>query len=229
LQNLGLACTIVKPTKGKHAKYKTEATMKSLVYVGMDVHKDTIAIAVFKDNDSKVMFERTIKNYPKTVKDFFGGLIQKGFDIITCYVAGPAGFTIYRQLEDLDITCYVIAPSLLPMKPGDHIKTDRRDALKLARCLRNQEGTPIYIPSIDDEAVRDYLRMVCDFKEDLRRNKQRFVHFLNRLGKKYDEGDYWTIKHRSWLKKLKLDQNIHQEVFNEYFTAVEESEDRKDD
>ncbi|MBN2627445.1 MAG: hypothetical protein JXA95_12325 [Spirochaetales bacterium] len=94
----------------------------------------------------------------------------------------------------------------------------------MARCLRNQEVTPIYIPSIDDEAVRDYLRMVCDFKEDLRRNKQRFVHFLNRLGKKYDEGDYWTIKYRSWLKKLKLDQNIHQEVFNEYFTAVEESE-----
>lgn len=196
--------------------------MNSLAYVGMDVHKETIAISVYLNQKNKSEFERVIRNTPKEVKSLFSKLINSDYSIIACYEAGPAGFTIYRQLEELGITCYVIAPSLLPRKPGDRIKTDKRDADRIARCLRNQEVTPIYIPTPEDESVRDYLRMYCDFKEDQKRTKMRLLHFLNRLGKKYDQGNYWTDKHRNWLRRISFSQPVHQKVFNEYFTHIEE-------
>ncbi|MDC7223806.1 MAG: IS110 family transposase [Spirochaetales bacterium] len=199
--------------------------MKSLAYVGMDVHKETIAIAVFRDQNNKPEFEKEIRNTPGNVKKIFQRLQEKDFQIITCYEAGPTGFTLYRQLEKMNITCYVIAPSLIPQKPGERIKTDRRDALRLARCLRNQELTPIHIPTTSDEAVRDYLRLYEDFRIDLGRQRKRLLQFLNRNGKIYTEGaKYWTQMHRAWLRKLTFEEKIQQMVFEEYLTALEEWE-----
>ena len=136
--------------------------MNSLIYVGMDVHKETIAIAIFRDNNRNVEFERTIRNEPGQIKKFFKRLKDKEENIISCYEAGPTGFTIYRQLEEMEITCLVAAPSLLPRKPGDKIKTDKRDAIMLAKVLRNGEIVSVWVPTKSDESVRDYLRM-CNF------------------------------------------------------------------
>jgi len=105
--------------------------MNSVIYVGMDVHKETIAIAVFRDNNKNVEFERQIKNEPGQIKKFFKKLKDKGEKILSCYEAGPTGYVIYRLLEEMEITCFVAAPSLLPRKPGDKIKTDKRDAIML--------------------------------------------------------------------------------------------------
>ncbi|MDA3822444.1 MAG: IS110 family transposase [Bacteroidales bacterium] len=199
--------------------------MNSLLYVGMDVHKDTIAIAVLRDNGRNTEFERQIRNEPAQINKFFKRLKDKGENIICCYEAGPTGFALFRQLEEMGITCYVAAPSLLPRKPGDRIKTDKRDAVMLAKVLRNQEIVPVHVPTRSDEAVRDYLRMCNDFRSDLKRQKQRLLQFLLRLGIKYDKS-YWTGAHRTWLKSLQLEQEMHQSTFNSYYTAILEQEAR---
>ena len=199
--------------------------MKSLIYVGMDVHKESISLAVLRDNNRDVEFERQIKNEPSKIKKFFNKLKEKDDNIITCYEAGPTGFALYRILEEMNIGCSVAAPSLLPRKPGDRIKTDKRDAIMLAKVLRNQEVVPVYVPNSTDESVRDYLRMCNDMKTDLKKLRQRLMHFLLRLDKKYDSGkNYWTGLHRTWLKSLVFKEAIHKEVFNEYYTAILEQE-----
>ena len=201
--------------------------MKSLFYVGMDVHKDSISIAVLRDNNKNVEFERQIRNEPARIKKFFNKYIDES--LICCYEAGPTGFALYRQLEEMNITCYVAAPSLLPRKPGDRIKTDKRDALMLAKVLRNQEIVSVYVPSASDEAVRDYLRMCTDMRTDLKKQKQRLNHFLLRIGIKYTGGTRtWTVVYRKWLKSLAFKEEIHQSVLNEYFTTIQEQEAKID-
>ncbi len=195
--------------------------MNSLFYVGMDVHKETISIAVIRDNSRSIEFERQIRNEPGRIKKYFTKLQEKSADIICCYEAGPTGFTLYRQLEEMKITCYVAAPSMLPRKPGDRIKTDSRDAVLLAKALRNQEIVNVYIPTRSDEAVRDYLRMCNDMRKDLKREKQRLMQFLLRLGKKYPTSNrYWTGIFHKWLKTITFSEDIHREVFNEYYIAI---------
>ncbi len=195
----------------------------------MDVHKETIAIAVIRDNNRNVEFERQIRNDAGRIKKFFKRLQDKGENIICCYEAGPTGFAIYRQLEEMDITCYIAAPSLLPRKPGDRIKTDKRDAIMLAKVLRNQEIVPVHVPTKSDESVRDYLRMCDDMKSDLKKQKQRLLQFLLRIGKKFETGKkYWTGVHRMWLKSLKFQEGMHRLVFDEYYTAIVEQEAKID-
>jgi transposase len=212
----------------KHATYKgTEVTMRSVIYVGMDVHKETIAIAVMRDSNRNVEFERQIRNEPGQVKKFFNRLKEKEEMILTCYEAGPCGYTLYRLLEEIEIICYIAAPSLLPRKPGERIKTDRRDAVMLVKALRNQEITPVHVPERGDEAVRDYLRLCNDMRGDLKKQKQRLLQFLLRVGKKYDEGKtYWTGAHRSWIKKLSFEQELHKVILEEYYTAIIELEEK---
>lgn len=201
--------------------------MNSVIYVGMDVHKETIAIAVMRDSNRNVEFERQIRNEPGQVKKFFNRLKEKEQAIIACYEAGPCGYTLYRLLEELEITCYVAAPSLLPRKPGDRIKTDRRDAVLLAKALRNQEITPVHVPSRSDESVRDYLRFCNDMRTDLKRQKQRLLQFLLRNGKRYDAGkSYWTGAHRTWMKNLSFEEELHKTIFEEYYTVIVELEEK---
>lgn len=201
--------------------------MNSLIYVGMDVHKETIAIAIFRDNNKNVEYERQIRNEPGQIKKFFKRLKEKKENIICCYEAGPTGFTLCRQLEEMEITCLVAAPSLLPRKPGDMIKTDKRDAIMLAKVLRNNEIVSVWVPTKSDESVRDYLRMCNDMRGDLKRQKQRLLLFLLRIGKKYETGKkHWTGAHRSWLKALKFDQEMHKSTFDEYYTVIVEMEEK---
>ncbi|MBI9104191.1 MAG: IS110 family transposase [Spirochaetales bacterium] len=199
--------------------------MNSLFYVGMDVHKETIALAVIRDNSRTIEFERQIKNEPGKIKKYFTQLKEKSTNIICCYEAGPTGYFLYRQLEKMEISCHIAAPSMLPRKPGDRIKTDSRDAVLLAKALRNQEIVNVYVPTPSDESVRDYLRMCVDMRTDLKRQKQRMMQFLLRLGKKYPTSNkYWTGIFHRWLKTLTFDEKIHKEVFDEYYIAILEQE-----
>jgi transposase len=193
----------------------------------MDVHKDTISIAVMRDWNRNVEYERQIRNEPNKVKKFFNRLKEKEEMILACYEAGSCGNTIYRMLEELEVTCYIAAPTLLPRKPGERVKNDKRDAVLLAKALRNQEITPVYVPSPEDEAVRDYLRLCNDLRSDLKRQKQRLLQFLQRIGKKYEQGkNYWTGAHRKWMKNLSFDQELHKTIFQEYYAAIVELEEK---
>ena len=201
--------------------------MRSIIYVGMDVHKETIAIAVFRDNNKNVEYERQIRNEAGQIIKFFKKLKEREENIISCYEAGPTGFSLYRILEEMDISCYVAAPSLLPRKPGDRIKTDKRDAVMLGKVLRNGEIISVHVPTRSDGAVRDYLRMSNNTKSDLRKKKQQLLMFLLSIGKKYDTGkSYWTGAHRKWLKSLKFGEEVHKLVFDEYYIAILELEEK---
>jgi transposase len=198
--------------------------MESIYYTGMDVHKDSVSIVVFKDNDVKPEIVVKKPNQPSVLKKFFEKLKSKGI-IIACYEAGFSGFTLYRMLIEMSIQCVVAAPGLLPKKPGKRIKTDRLDAQALAKNLRNEEITSIYVPSEEDEAVRDYLRMYEDYKIDLKKAKQRLNSYLIRHGFKY-VGNKWTGKHKAWLKSLTFSNQIQQNVFDEYFYRIKDLEDK---
>jgi transposase len=194
--------------------------MESLLYVGMDVHKDWITIVVFRNDEQNPFICIRKKNETYIVKKYFTKLQEKG-KLQCCYEAGFSGFHQYRILKEMGIPCLVAAPGLVPRKPGNHIKTDNRDAESLAMNLRAGMLTPVHIPTATDEAVRDYLRMRDDFKMDQKRKKQQLLSFLIRLGYKYD-GNYWTGMHRKWIKSIKTLLPLQKETLTEYLIALEE-------
>src|ERR1700756_3438314 len=146
------------------------------IWVGLDVHKDTIAVCWLRGNSPE---EETcqIPNEPRAIRKLFRRLGAEG-ELQVCYEAGPCGYPVRRQLEAMGIACAVIAPSLIPRRPGERVKTDRRDARKLARFYRAGELTPIHIPTEAEEAVRDLLRCREDLGEDVTRQRHRLRQVL---------------------------------------------------
>lgn len=200
--------------------------MKSLYYVGMDVHKDNVRIAVLKGTEKDTVFEATVKNdIPKIVK-IVAGYQAKG-NVISGYEAGCMGYTLQRSLAERKIECRIIPPNKVDRKGNTKIKTDARDAILIARMLKNNEGDSIYIPTADDEAARDIMRCREDIKSDQQRTKQRLMKFLLRLGFIYDrEKRAWTKAHRVWMKHLVFAHSLQTETFNQYFCHLEELENR---
>ena len=143
--------------------------MTKLRFVGLDVHAETIAVAVAEEG-GEVRSLGTIPNRPESVRKLIGKLGPVG-KLKCCYEAGPTGYVLYWQLTGLGVACEVIAPSLIPVKAGDRVKTDRRDAEKLARCYRAGELTPVWVPDAAHEALRDHAR--TDRKGDCRQQRQR--------------------------------------------------------
>jgi transposase len=198
----------------------------SILYTGLDVHKKTIFFAVIKDSEPEPFIIIEKKNDKSELKKYFNKLQEKG-QIICCYEAGPTGFDLYRFLKEIGINCIIAAPSLLPKKPGNRIKNDKRDAIDLAKTLRNGDIVSVHVPTESDEAVRDYIRMRGDFKDDLKKKKQQLLHFLLRHDKKYiDQGEYWTQKHRNWIKSQIFSEVLLKEVLNEYYVAIINLEDK---
>jgi transposase len=199
--------------------------MNSLVYVGMDVDKDKIVIAVLKGAEIEISKESVIRNEGSAVRKFFTKLKEYS-EIFACYEAGCFGFGLYRQLTEMGVACMLVAPGLIPHRPSDRVKTDRRDARTLVRALRNGDLTSVYVPTKKDESVRDYLRMYEDTKGDLKRVKQRLLHFLLRRRLRYKEGTNWTAKHKRWIRSLEMEQPINQETLAEYLCEMEDLEER---
>jgi transposase len=165
----------------------------------LDVHADTIAVAVAEEA-GEVRSLGTIPNRLESVRKMIGKLAPVG-TLKCCYEAGPTGYVLYWQLIQMGVACEVIAPSLIPKKAGDRVKTDRRDAEKLARCYRAGELTPVWVPDEAHEALRDLVRAREAAKKDQLRHRHRLGKFLLRHGKRpTDAGKAWTQKYVNWIR-----------------------------
>ena len=196
-------------------------------YVGLDTHKDTIAVAVADAMGGQARYFGEIANTPEAIRKMVQKLCPDGEMISFCYEAGPCGYDVYRQISRLGHHCDVVAPSLIPTKSGDRVKNDRRDSEKLSRLSRAGELTSVWVPDQEQEAMRDLTRAREDMKGLERTTKQRLNAFLLRYGRKYEsDKSRWTQAHFRWLEKLKFDTPVQQIVFQEYVDAVKQGEAR---
>ena len=201
---------------------------KSITYVGLDVHKDTIAVALAEaDLRGEVRQHGKILNTPAALKALTVKLAGTGRDLRFCYEAGPCGYGIQRQLTGMGHDCAVVAPSLIPRKPGERIKTDRRDATNLAKLYRAGELTPVWVPDQAHEAIRDLVRARQAAVRTLRQARQQLSGFLLRQGYHYHR-PAWTQLHRRWLASLKFAQAVHHIVLEDCIAAVEAATARRD-
>jgi transposase len=195
-------------------------------FVGLDVSKDSIAVAIADSGRGEPRFHGTIQNKPEDIRKLMKKL-GKPESLLVCYEAGSSGYGIYRFLLSMDIDCMVVAPSLIPKRSGDRVKTDKRDSIRLAQLLRAGELTSVWVPDEDHEALRDLIRARHDAREDLQSSRQRLVHFLLRHGIRPPQGvRNWSVKHREWLKRLTFERASQRIVFQEYLHAINEVEDR---
>lgn len=190
-------------------------------YVGLDVHQETIAAAVAEAHGGEVRYEGEIANTPEAVLKLVRRLKKEGATLAFCYEAGPCGYGLYRQLVKLGLDCQVVAPSLIPKKPGDRVKTDRRDSLTLARLHRAGELTAVWVPDEPQESLRDLTRAREDMKHMERLAKQRLLAFLLRHGQTYPGKKRWSQAHFRWLETLKFNQPVQQIVFQEYVDTIQ--------
>ena len=188
-------------------------------FIGMDVHKETIAVAIGERHGAPRYYGE-IANTPEALTKLIRKVVPKGSRAAFCYEAGPCGYGIYRQISDMGYRCDVVAPSLIPKKAGDRVKTDRRDAVTLTRLYRAGELTAVWVPDEEQEAVRDLTRIREDMKSMERRARQRLCGFLLRHKKIYPGQNKWTQAYFRWLEKLSFESPIQQIVFQEYVDAV---------
>jgi transposase len=192
-------------------------------YLGLDVHKATIAVAVAESGTEPARSRGTINHQPAAVAKLIRklGPVEQ---LRCCYEAGPTGYGLYRQLTRLGVACIVVAPSLIPVKVGDQVKTDRRDAEKLARLLRSGELTAVWVPDEAHEALRDFTRLRESAKQDLHRVRQQLGKFLLRLSVAPTARlSPWSKGHRAWLNSLQLPQALEQETLAVYLEHLDES------
>jgi transposase len=202
--------------------------MERLRFVGLDVHKESIVIAVADSGRGEPADLATIPNDTAVLLKRLKRLGQ--FEMLRCcYEAGPTGYGLYRDLNAAGVHCVVIAPSLVPTRSGDRVKTDRRDAVKLARFLRSGDLTEVQVPEEATEAMRDLERAREDAKNLERTVRHQLLKFLLRNGRRYTEGRVaWTGIHLAWIRKQHFSQEAQQHVLNDYLKAVEDATERVD-
>ncbi len=196
----------------------------SITWVGMDVHKESIVVTAISHDSDRATARFEIPNTDTGVYRLVKRLREMG-EVRCAYEAGPCGYELRRFLSSQDISCDVVAPSLIPRKPGDRVKTDRRDAEKLARLHRMGELTAIRVPTPAQEALRDLVRTREDAKEDALRRRHRLQKFLLRQGRRY-EGKSWTQAHWNWVRSQKFADDNAQAVLTEYLVALEQELER---
>lgn len=193
----------------------------------MDVHKDTIVIAIAdEDRQKDVRSYGTIPHTMNAIDKFVRKQVSQGHELRCIYEAGPTGFGLYHYLRGNGVDCLVTAPSMIPKKSGERIKNDRRDALNLARLHRAGELKEIYVPDPEDEAIRDLIRGRDDARQAGRKAKQRLLSYLLRHGYRYSGKSNWTRAHYNWLSDIKMGHPAQQVALQEYIDAVEEMNDR---
>lgn len=203
--------------------------MSKVLFVGLDVHAETIAVAIAEQGKEEVRSLAAIPNRIESVRKLVGKLkADKPGRIRACYEAGPTGYVLYWQLTQMGVDCEVIAPSLIPKKAGERVKTDRRDAEKLARCYRAGDLTPVYVPDAAQEALRDLVRAREAAKKDQLKARHRLGKFLLRHGQRRPEGmTAWTVKHLEWIKShVKFGQQALEVTLADYLHEVEHVAER---
>jgi transposase len=200
----------------------------SITYVGLDVHKDTIAVAAAEPGKRGEVREcGKIANTPVALRAVVAKLARGGDTLRFCYEAGPCGYGIQRQLTAAGHECVVVAPSLIPRRPGDRIKTDRRDAINLAKLHRVGELTPVWVPDQPHEAVRDLVRARQAAVRSVRQARQQLSGFLLRHGHHYHR-PAWTLMHRRWLSGLHFQHAAQYIVLEDCIATVEVATARRD-
>jgi transposase len=198
-------------------------------FVGLDVHKATIAVAVARGGlRDAADFLGTIENTPAALGKLLVKLGRKHDQLSFCYEAGPCGYGVHRQLIQAGHTCSVVAPSLIPRRAGDRVKTDRRDAVSLAQLHRAGELSAIWVPDAAHEAMRDLVRARLVAVHAVRRGRQQLSGFLLRHGRVYDGKKAWTRSYRIWLAGLRFEHAAQQIVLQDYIAVVADSERRRD-
>ena len=197
-----------------------------LTYVAMDTHKKQHNVA-FILPDSDEIIEMVVANTAREI----GRMVKKikkfsPWQVHFCYEAGVCGFTLKRRIEGLDCQCAVIAPSLIPRKPGERIKTDRRDAKKLLALFKAGMLTEVYPPNEEQEAARDLTRLRETAMINRKRIRQQLSTLLTRHGYIYADGEHWTRRHLLWLRNLQFDQPLLYNIFDNYFTELQHCNQR---
>jgi len=205
---------------------KEPVMKKDIRFVGLDVHAETISVAV-ADPSGEVRSIGIIPNRPEAIRKLVKRLGPPD-TLRACYEAGPTGYVLYWQLTELGVRCDVVAPTLVPVKAGDRVKTDRRDAEKLARSYRSGDLTPVWVPDAAHEALRDLVRAREAAKKDQMRARHRLGKFLLRHGRRPPNGiKPWTVKHLEWVKKeVDFDQQAQRAVLLDYISEVDHARDR---
>jgi transposase len=199
---------------------------KLIHYLGLDVHKETIAVSIAPAHSTEVRRYGIIGGSLDAVDKLLKKLGGANLELRVVYEAGPCGFVLCRHLRSQGIHCEVVSPSLIPRKSSDHVKTDRRDADQLARLYRAGELTAIHIPDQEDEAIRDLVRARYSAITDQKQARNRLKGFLLRLGYRYSGKSSWNDAHKRYLSGLVMPQAAQQIAFQEYIHAIDDSTDR---
>ena len=201
----------------------------NVIFVGVDAAKAKHAIAIAEGGrNGEVRYYGEIDTTSSAVERFVRKLEKKRPHLHFCYEAGPTGYGLYRQLIELGHRCDVVAPSLIPMRPGERVKTNRRDAISLARLLRAGELTSIWVPDTVHEAVRDLVRVRATASEDLRKKRQQLLSFLLRHGRAFTGHKNWSRAHSRWLAEQKFDHPAQQIVFQDQVDVIVDAQNRLD-
>ena len=198
--------------------------MNSIVYVGMDVHKESYTLCCYCYDTDKVEYKQTIPSdyklilkYMETMRKVYG----EDATFVCGYEAGCLGYSLYHQLRDHAVDCKILAPTTMAVTNNSRVKTDKRDAANIARCLAFHTYSEVYVPDDEDNSVKEYIRMRDDQKLMLKKIKQQILAFVLRQGKKFEGGKtYWTIAHVKWLKALELPE-LAKETLQEYLVTYE--------
>jgi transposase len=200
---------------------RKEPVMRTVRFIGMDVHAETIAVAVAERGDGEVRSLGLIPNRPESIRK----LVKKlgpAAALRVCYEAGPTGYVLYWQLSALGVRCEVVAPTLVPTKPGERVKTDRRDAEKLARSYRAGDLTAVWVPDAAHEALRDLVRAREAAKKDQLRARHRLGKFLLRHGRRPSPPmAAWTQRHLAWIRHVAFEQPAQEATRLDYLHEVE--------
>lgn len=200
---------------------------KGTTFVGLDVHKESVNVAMLLPEESEPV-EWQVSHNPGSLRRLVKKLQRVGVgEVKACYEAGPCGYAVQRAMRDLGVSCVVVAPSLIPRKPGERVKTDRRDARKLAELLRASLLTEVHPPTEADEAVRDLCRAREAGHADLVRGRHRVSKLLLRHGWSWTGGKKtWGQGHRLWLRSIRFEHEEDQWVLEDYLLALEQLEER---
>ena len=190
-------------------------------YVGLDVHKDTIAVSIADAGRSKARHYGTINHTAAAVSALLKKINPEGEVMELCYEAGPCGYGLYHQLTASGHQCQVVAPTLIPKRASDKVKTDRRDSLRLAELLRAGELTSVWVPDAEQEAIRDLVRTRDDFKTSQRQVRQQLLGFLLRHSQRWTGGKQnWTKGFWQWVEALQMPSAHQQFALRQYIDAV---------